>query len=190
MRIFKFVALAFLLGSGYYTTSQAALVDISLTPADCVVGSCWTTDQNSNMSIAEVEALTGFSNLTSQYKMNVGDANDSGPFAGSYTTTFANSATDPADATISLDNGATPINCGGCLLVVKDGNQSPAQYVFDLSLIGMIENIFLTGFWPDNGAISHVEILTGVSPVPVPAAVWLFGTALIGFVGLSRKTKV
>lgn len=29
-----------------------------------------------------------------------------------------------------------------------------------------------------------------VSPVPVPAAVWLFGTALIGFVGMSRRTKI
>lgn len=31
---------------------------------------------------------------------------------------------------------------------------------------------------------------SSVSAVPVPAAFWLFGTALIGFVGLSRKTKV
>ena len=29
-----------------------------------------------------------------------------------------------------------------------------------------------------------------VSPVPVPAAFWLFGTALIGFVELSRRRKV
>ncbi|MCP4768329.1 MAG: VPLPA-CTERM sorting domain-containing protein [Gammaproteobacteria bacterium] len=28
------------------------------------------------------------------------------------------------------------------------------------------------------------------SAVPVPAAVWLFGTALIGFVGISRRRKV
>jgi hypothetical protein len=29
-----------------------------------------------------------------------------------------------------------------------------------------------------------------VSPVPVPTAFWLFGTALIGFVGLSRRTSL
>ncbi|MCP4765203.1 MAG: VPLPA-CTERM sorting domain-containing protein [Gammaproteobacteria bacterium] len=29
-----------------------------------------------------------------------------------------------------------------------------------------------------------------ISTVPVPAAVWLFGTALIGFVGMSRRTSV
>jgi hypothetical protein len=31
---------------------------------------------------------------------------------------------------------------------------------------------------------------TPASAVPVPAAVWLFGTALIGFIGISRRTKV
>lgn len=29
-----------------------------------------------------------------------------------------------------------------------------------------------------------------ISPIPVPAAVWLFGTALIGFIGFSRRTTV
>jgi hypothetical protein len=29
-----------------------------------------------------------------------------------------------------------------------------------------------------------------VSPVPVPAAVWLLGTALIGLVGFSKRRKV
>jgi hypothetical protein len=29
-----------------------------------------------------------------------------------------------------------------------------------------------------------------ISPIPVPAAFWLFGTALIGFIGISRRRKV
>jgi hypothetical protein len=29
-----------------------------------------------------------------------------------------------------------------------------------------------------------------ISEVPIPAAAWLFGTALIGFVGMSRRRKV
>jgi hypothetical protein len=33
-------------------------------------------------------------------------------------------------------------------------------------------------------------VISEVSAVPVPAAVWLFGTALVGFIGISRKTKV
>lgn len=32
--------------------------------------------------------------------------------------------------------------------------------------------------------------LTGISPVPIPAAAWLFGTALIGLVGFGKRRKV
>jgi hypothetical protein len=39
------------------------------------------------------------------------------------------------------------------------------------------------------GAISSAPPVT-IPAVPVPAAVWLFGTALIGFVGMSRRRKV
>lgn len=40
----------------------------------------------------------------------------------------------------------------------------------------------------DGGSESFVT--APLSPVPVPAAFWLFGTALIGFIGMSRRTKV
>ena len=36
----------------------------------------------------------------------------------------------------------------------------------------------------------YAELNISISPVPVPAAVWLFGTALIGFIGMSRRTNV
>lgn len=47
----------------------------------------------------------------------------------------------------------------------------------------------------DEGVLSKnatyaLQISRSLSPVPVPAAVWLFGTALIGFVGMSRRTTV
>jgi hypothetical protein len=37
---------------------------------------------------------------------------------------------------------------------------------------------------------SHWTEYGPMSAVPVPASVWLFGTALIGFIGFSRRTKV
>ena len=42
----------------------------------------------------------------------------------------------------------------------------------------------------DTNNYSHWTEYGPVSAVPVPAAVWLFGTALIGFVGISRRRKV
>ena len=84
--------------------------------------------------------------------------------------------------------------------MVKDGKHSPAQYIYDLSDLSYLSisgpyeeewdgimDLFLDGFWPDGGAISHVAIY-GV--VPVPAAFWLFGTALVGFIGISRRRAV
>lgn len=39
------------------------------------------------------------------------------------------------------------------------------------------------------GVASFVSYDLGAIPVPVPAAVWLFGSALLGFVGISRRRK-
>ena len=39
-------------------------------------------------------------------------------------------------------------------------------------------------------AVDFDNVQLSVSAVPVPAAVWLFGTALIGFIGVSRRRKV
>ena len=40
-------------------------------------------------------------------------------------------------------------------------------------------------------SVIHYDLkLASISAVPVPAAFWLFGTALIGFIGFSRRTLV
>jgi len=44
--------------------------------------------------------------------------------------------------------------------------------------------------WNGTNTPEYLTASLAVSSVPVPAAIWLFGTALIGFVGMSRKTVV
>lgn len=56
---------------------------------------------------------------------------------------------------------------------------------FDASLGGVI-GTYLTMACVNDEAMVHAD----VAPVPVPAALWLFTPALIGFVGLRRKMKV
>jgi len=44
--------------------------------------------------------------------------------------------------------------------------------------------------WKGNNTAEYLASALNVSPVPLPSAVWLFGTALLGFIGISRRTKV
>ena len=70
--------------------------------------------------------------------------------------------------------------------------------IFTLSL-----NMFLTALdagdfgiglhvraFKGGGIDASESFVVGANPVPVPAAFWLFGTALIGFIGLSRRTRI
>jgi hypothetical protein len=105
-----------------------------------------------------------------------------------------------------------------CFVLVKGGDD-PFAYLFNLALgwdpdphydngdsiggdgYGWSSNEIGTPSWNgtmtldlknfgDLGSISHVALYGNISAIPVPAAFWLFGTALLGFVGLSRSRRV
>ena len=89
------------------------------------------------------------------------------------------------DATFNSGTGAH----SGFLSLGRNGS-----IAFNLTmLVSLVDPIFLyIGEVGNNGEalIGAVEISDIPSAVPVPAAVWLFGTALLGFVGMSRRRKV
>jgi hypothetical protein len=131
-------------------------------------------------------------------------ASEDGVYRDSYSTVFGGEDADDGYSTahISYDGApASPITeclTGECYLIVKGGlGTNPVAYLFTLALLGWdgdVNNdspLNLSGFWlSGRNAISHVGIYGTVSAVPVPGAFWLFGTALIGFIGLSRSTRV
>ena len=116
---------------------------------------------------------------------------DEGPFAASYSTSFFNTPSDPADATISYISGPK-ITAEDIYLLVKDGKHTPAAYLFDISTWNGTDSLVLTGFWPDGGAISHVTIYkSGTARVPDGGAtLMLLGIGLSGLVAARRLGHV
>lgn len=49
--------------------------------------------------------------------------------------------------------------------------------------------VFANGSWKVDPTLGKVSYVGQVSAVPVPAAVWLFGSGLLGLVGISRRRK-
>lgn len=74
--------------------------------------------------------------------------------------------------------------------------QGIANYVYDGT------NFTLDYYWNatnDNGGVPiggfvvsdyHLHLAGTVSPIPVPAAVWLFGSGLLGLIGVARSKRI
>jgi hypothetical protein len=67
--------------------------------------------------------------------------------------------------------------------------------IYSIAFLGLGSTIsmgYLDSNYGDNRGTLSVSILSdsSIPAVPVPATVWLFGTALVGFIGVSRRRKV
>lgn len=150
---------------------------------------------------------TDFSNGEELYKNDFvdgfTDGTDSGSFSDSYQmlwTDFKNidDLKDPTGGTLSWISGEDNIICGECYIAVKDGNNDPRYYFFDLSFGSSLvpqgwdgkEDLVFSGFWSgdgENGAISHITIWGNPSvSVPEPGTLGLLGLGLMGM-AYSRK---
>jgi len=178
--------------AGYSATSQA----LTISPADCTLANnCVTSPNQGGNDYNEFPGqLTGL-DLLYKYETGSNGEDGSATLALSYESTIASeSSGDYIGATVTYQGGDI-VDCSfPCYLTVKDGNHQPARYLFDLTMNGLFWNgtddLVLADFWPGQGSISNFAIYGTASPVPVPAALWLFGSALIGFIGFSRRTAV
>lgn len=177
-------AVAFL---GLASAANATLVLTPSTPG--VIPS----NAPSNCQPGCVESAFGVTGLQNLYRAEyLGD--ESGSYENSYNTDFGNwdFLFDPSNATISHRNGRSDIDCGGCYLSVKDGNNTPRFYFFDISSWNGSEDISLRSFWENGpGSIQQITIWGGgtkVVKVPEPSTLALFGLGLLA-AGLARRRK-
>ena len=68
------------------------------------------------------------------------------------------------------------------------GNDDPGHSATNGLSVGLKITASDGGYGIEDGQV-YLSAMTA-SPVPVPTAFWLFGTALIGFVSLSRRTSL
>jgi hypothetical protein len=141
--------------------------------------------------LAEIQANLGINLSGSElYKQNAGEATDSGGFSGSYSTSFSPNDADASGFTITYGGGSA-ISANPVYLLVKDGNQNPAWYLYDITGWNGTDVITGSGFWPAGGAISHVSIYgTPGTPPSVPdggLTLALLGASVAGLGVLRRK---
>jgi len=152
---------------------------------------------------------TGYENITLEFDWRTFSAYGTdrfvvGYFVGDLTAGhpdgFASNRTiDLRNADHGGTNGAwnwNPINGGGntgdWTELLRDRNNTWSTGVsFDLTLADNAPEVWIA-FWLDNGEndfgkFDNVSVTATV--VPVPPAVWLFGSGLIGLVGIARRKK-
>jgi hypothetical protein len=170
---------------------QAQATPISISPgtagcagatSPCLALTGITTSQSDiNAAIeAMFPGLTG----TAIYKQDEGGSEE-GSAAPWYTTSFTG---DLSGGTITWVPGSSYIGGTPIYLLVKDGNHTPAWYLYDISGWDGQSLVELSGFWPGPGGISHVTIYGGGVPDGGSAAM-LLGAALIGLAGFRRMLK-
>lgn len=127
---------------------------------------------------------------------NVG--NGTGTIAGDYddVTNSLNYSITWMDLTSSVTNmhfHNAPVGASGGVDLAIPGPWSSPQ-VDSAILSASQETNLLSGDWYVN--VHTVDFLGGeirgqviVNPVPIPAAVWLFGSGLLGLIGIARRKK-
>ena len=110
------------------------------------------------------------------------------------TVSSVNGGSNPWTEVVVAILGAGNVLTGNLLDIIPAAGSSAmasayaAGDTFRVALFGNLTDAAKTAI--DGGATVQASYELNVSAVPVPAAVWLFGTALLGLFGFKRKASV
>ncbi len=177
-------------------TANAALIDYGSITYDDVSGLGWldTTTfvgQSYNQVESQMRAGALYDGYRHATKLEVGEIfiQLDLPFG------YNGSPLSGVDTLIDLfgDTATAAVDVSGVFGMSAPDSNSTATYgaAFHRLNIGTSEVIFIGGFGrtQTDSAVGHWVVIDNYQPtvVPVPAAAWLFGSGLIGLIGIARR---
>ncbi|TCK04225.1 VPLPA-CTERM sorting domain-containing protein [Marinobacterium mangrovicola] len=172
-------------------------------------GTVTVFEQDFESSLGANESLTGDAwILTTSYDYGTGSrmlGDPLGSYSNNENVTYQISGLDFSDlesAVLSFDLYGRSEYGFDWLWMYANGSQFAAHtgfragtLTYDLSAFAGLSNVDLRWWWISDLSIARQGYtldnisVSGISAVPVPAAAWLFGTALLGFAGTRLRRR-
>ena len=162
------VTALFLLG-GYSAQAAAGTVDFSPTTLGTNINGCVSTGVDRECNPAGINLMDSEDDTINLFSLDA----DVTSFA------VAVSAFD-----FSSDVGSANVLLNGDFVgILSTANPSVSAVFVDPSLAQVVQIV------NTDAELLNYSFLTLASPIPVPAAVWLFGSGLLGLIGVARRKK-